>query len=220
MSEPKQPEESRQPEEPKPAEELKQPEEPKQPDKPEDDKTEYIDAAAAVQAINREDNKEIGGSKAVWISVAVVLALLIVGIIVWNNRSFFSSDTPPATIAATPDTTAQVLDTKTDATDTTDVTDTTAASENPFTAPRHYTVFSDTVTINPGSRLTLIALRHYGHKNFWVYIYEANRDIISNPNNVEIGTKIRIPVLPPQLVDPDDPEAVDYARSLQDTYVK
>lgn len=51
----------------------------------------------------------------------------------------------------------------------------------------------DTITIRQGDRLTLIARKYYGHKLFWVYIYDYNKDKISNPNNVPIGTKIEIP---------------------------
>lgn len=50
-----------------------------------------------------------------------------------------------------------------------------------------------TVKIEPGSRLTLIALEHYGHKLFWVYIYEYNKDIITDPNNIPVGTVLKVP---------------------------
>jgi nucleoid DNA-binding protein len=50
-----------------------------------------------------------------------------------------------------------------------------------------------TEVIKKGSRLTLLALKYYGHKIFWVYIYEANKEHIDNPNNIDIGTEIKIP---------------------------
>lgn len=49
------------------------------------------------------------------------------------------------------------------------------------------------VTIEPGSRLTLISLKYYGNKIFWVYLYEHNKSRIHDPNNVPIGTKIEVP---------------------------
>jgi nucleoid-associated protein YgaU len=49
------------------------------------------------------------------------------------------------------------------------------------------------VKIEPGSRLTVIALKYYGHKLFWVYIYEYNKAIIADPNNIPIGTIIKVP---------------------------
>lgn len=59
------------------------------------------------------------------------------------------------------------------------------------------------VTMTNGNRLTLVSLKNLGHKNFWVYIYYFNRDIISNPNNVPIGAKIKIPDLSSSITNPD-----------------
>ena len=41
--------------------------------------------------------------------------------------------------------------------------------------------------------LTTLAEKHYGSPWFWVYIYEENRNIISNPNNIRPGTRVVIP---------------------------
>ena len=41
--------------------------------------------------------------------------------------------------------------------------------------------------------LTTMARRHYGSHVFWVYIYEANKDKIRNPDNIAAGTKVVIP---------------------------
>lgn len=49
------------------------------------------------------------------------------------------------------------------------------------------------ITIQPGDHLRNIALREYGDKSFWVYIYEANKSRLSDPDNVQAGTKILIP---------------------------
>lgn len=50
-----------------------------------------------------------------------------------------------------------------------------------------------TITIARGERLTLISLREYGDKVFWVYLYLNNKDVIEDPNNVSPGTVIKIP---------------------------
>ena len=89
-----------------------------------------------------------------------------------------------------------------------------------FNYKREYTEFIDTVTLNEGSRLTWISLKQYGHKDYWVYIYEANRDIVKNPNAIAIGTRLRIPRLAPELIDTTNPETIEYARYLHDVYVK
>ena len=47
--------------------------------------------------------------------------------------------------------------------------------------------------IKPGSGLSALALKHYGNSDYWVYIYEANKDKIKNPNNVMAGIRLVIP---------------------------
>ena len=58
-----------------------------------------------------------------------------------------------------------------------------------------YTSFIATEEIREGSRLTWLAYRYYGNKALWVYIYDANKDHLGNPNNIKTGTPIRIPKL-------------------------
>lgn len=48
----------------------------------------------------------------------------------------------------------------------------------------------DTVTAN--RYLSIIAKDHYGVKNYWVFIYEANPNL-GNPNHVKSGTRVLIP---------------------------
>jgi hypothetical protein len=50
-----------------------------------------------------------------------------------------------------------------------------------------------TERVEPGDRLTLMARRLYGHKAFWVYIYEVNRDRLTSPDNVTAGMTLRLP---------------------------
>lgn len=47
----------------------------------------------------------------------------------------------------------------------------------------------DTVDVS----LIRLAVKHYHEKFFWVYIFEANRDVISNPNTIRPGTRVVIP---------------------------
>lgn len=71
------------------------------------------------------------------------------------------------------------------------------------------------VKIGPGDRLTLISLKYYGHKFFWVYLYEANKDVIKNPNNVPVGTTIKIPSPEVYGIDAHDKASVAKAAALQ-----
>lgn len=89
-----------------------------------------------------------------------------------------------------------------------------------FDNPRVYTEFVGSEKIKAGSRLTLMSKRYYGNKNFWVYIYEANRDHISDPDNIPIGTLIRFPKLDSRLIDSTNPRCIQKAKELHDIYVK
>lgn len=71
------------------------------------------------------------------------------------------------------------------------------------------------VKIGPGDRLTLISLKYYGHKFFWVYLYEANKDVIKNPNNVPVGTTIKIPAPEVYGIDAYNKASVAKAAALQ-----
>lgn len=52
-------------------------------------------------------------------------------------------------------------------------------------------------TITKGSTLSKVAYRYYKNRKLWPYIVMHNKDIIQDPNNVPIGTVLRIPVLTP-----------------------
>jgi nucleoid DNA-binding protein/nucleoid-associated protein YgaU len=72
--------------------------------------------------------------------------------------------------------------------------------------------------IHPGERLNIIALRIYGHKAFWVYLYDENRAVINNPDVVDPGTVINIPPAEKYGIDKDNPESINKALYLQQQY--
>ena len=74
-------------------------------------------------------------------------------------------------------------------------------------------------TIAPGGRLALLSLKYFGNRDFWCYIFQANKDVIRYPSNVPVGTIIKIPKLDPSLVDANNPEAIRKARELDDQYL-
>ncbi len=84
--------------------------------------------------------------------------------------------------------------------------------------PGNTTILS-TETMQEGSRLTIFARKYYGSKHFWVYIYEANKDVIKNPDNVPVGTKIKIPKLDSKLIDLNNPENIAKAKELEKKYL-
>lgn len=73
---------------------------------------------------------------------------------------------------------------------------------------------SVTVTDTVGGRryLSVIARQHYGKDIFWVYIYEENKDRISNPNNVPEGLVVVIPPAEKYNIDPSSKESVHAAE--------
>ena len=46
-----------------------------------------------------------------------------------------------------------------------------------------------------GDSLSKIAKREYGNASDWNRIYDANRDILSDPNKIYPGQKLKIPAL-------------------------
>ena len=88
-----------------------------------------------------------------------------------------------------------------------------------FDTPRVYNEFIASERTKAGSRLTIMSKRYYGNKDFWVYIYEANKDKIMNPDNITIGTLIKIPKLDPRLIDATNPRCLEKAKQLHDIYI-
>ena len=89
-----------------------------------------------------------------------------------------------------------------------------------FDNPRVYNEFIASERIMKGSRLARMAQRYFGTSDFWVYIYEANKDKIQHPDTIAFGTLIRIPKLDPRLIDATNPRCISKAKELHDLYVK
>lgn len=62
--------------------------------------------------------------------------------------------------------------------------------------------------IQRGVTIAALARKYYnGQTDFWVYIYDANRDKLSSPNSAKLGMKLRIPYL-----DDRDPDVIMEAQ--------
>ena len=85
--------------------------------------------------------------------------------------------------------------------------------------PRKYTKFIATERVNSASRLTWIAKKYYGHKDLWVFIYEANRKKIKDPANIKTGQLLRIPKLTPEQRDLNNPETRKLVDELAKEYL-
>ena len=61
------------------------------------------------------------------------------------------------------------------------------------TEPRNITPVGKTYTVVKGDSLSKIAKREYGDPSKWRQIYEANKDVIDNPDLIEPGQDLIIP---------------------------
>ncbi len=85
----------------------------------------------------------------------------------------------------------------------------------------HVVVEADTVVTEPEEItdtvtakivLTTLSERYYDSPWFWVYIYEENKSIINNPNNIKPGTVVVIPPAEKYGIDAKDPASLKKAQ--------
>ena len=86
--------------------------------------------------------------------------------------------------------------------------------------PREYVNFIGIERVGKDSRLAWIAYKYYTQKDLWVFIYEANRDIIKHPTHVRPGQHIRIPELDEKYRNLYNPELRQLVDSLAAEYLK
>jgi len=58
------------------------------------------------------------------------------------------------------------------------------AADNPYT---------QTHVVQSGDTLSKIAEKYYGDASLYPKIFQANRDVLSDPNKISPGQKLRIP---------------------------
>ena len=151
--------------------------------------------------------------RGIWIGVVVSLAVFLLAIAALFF--FFPQWVKPLLgVSNTADTTAVVtipLEVPSD-TATLALPDSMAVDTDTLHAEPHQLVAPAVVdTIRRGVFLTNISYKHYGHKAFWVYIYEENSHIIANPDNVPVGTVITIPAAEKYGIDANDTTAISVA---------
>lgn len=109
-------------------------------------------------------------------------------------------------------------------TETTEAPETTEVPAQPLSpwfddSQRKFTEFLPTETVAQDSRLAWIAKKRYGEKAYWVFIYEVNRDRLKSPDYVLPGAMLRIPKLPKELSNPNDPDVKALLERLSDKYL-
>lgn len=169
-----------------------------------------------------------------WVKRLVITALItfIVGgsAYLYLHRSFFLGPEKPSVLTGmslpnmaadpsetiTEEDTLQIAEAEAQTESIEEIKDTVAAEapvEKTEAAPKPEVLAK--VKIEPGSRLTLISLEYYGSKIFWVYLYEYNKAVINDPNNVPVGTEIRVPDPSVYGIDRYSRASVDKAAALQ-----
>ena len=86
--------------------------------------------------------------------------------------------------------------------------------------PREYVNFIGIERVGKDSRLAWIAYKYYAQKDLWVFIYEANRDVITHPARLRTGQHLRIPELDEKYRNLYDPELRQLVDSLAAEYLK
>lgn len=70
------------------------------------------------------------------------------------------------------------------------------------------------VTVKNNMTLSKLARRYYHNTHCWIYIYEANMDVMSSPNDLEPGMNLVIPELTPEQKETTAEECKQRFRSL------
>lgn len=60
-------------------------------------------------------------------------------------------------------------------------------------APTKENPYAQTHIVQKGDTLSKIADRYYGDATLYPKIFEANRDVLKDPNKIKPGQKLRIP---------------------------
>lgn len=69
-------------------------------------------------------------------------------------------------------------------------------------------------TVQPGVTFYDLAEKYYGNKDFWVYIYLANKSEVPYPDDLSSGMSVVIPQAEALGIDADDPASVAKAKEL------
>ncbi len=168
----------------------------------------------------------------------ILLGLLLLAGVLYLLFYFFRPDqgpshpSEPEVVISEPETEALLPDSQVVAIEDSTVLPEDAApsdsleAENP---PRPASAVSDqpsdwpireSVVVESGDRLTLLAQKAYGSKVFWVYLFEANRDVLKSPNVLPAGARIKIPEIPAALLDMNRPETVEKIQQAEETLKK
>ena len=140
--------------------------------------------------------------------VAVLVMALLLWIFAFGKQEMPSSRTTPPPSTMIPVEATPTIDTVAPIDSVAPVADTTAQQE-----------ILTTVILGNGDYLARYAHRYLGRSEYWIYIYLANKEQIKDPDNIPLGTEIKIPS--PQSVGITGNQEADLAtakRLIHDYY--
>ena len=140
--------------------------------------------------------------------VAVLAMALLLWFFVFGKQEMPSSRTTPPPSTMIPIEATPTIDTIAPIDSVAPPADTTAQPE-----------ILTTVTLGNGDYLARYARRYLGRSEYWIYIYLANKEQIKDPDNIPLGTEIKIPS--PQSVGITGNQEADLAaakRLIHDYY--
>ena len=140
--------------------------------------------------------------------VAVLAMALLLWFFVFGKQEMPSSRTTPPPSTMIPVEATPTIDTVAPIDSVAPQADTTAQPE-----------ILTTVTLGNGDYLARYARRYLGRSEYWIYIYLANKEQIKDPDNIPLGTEIKIPS--PQSVGITGNQEADLAaakRLIHDYY--
>lgn len=140
--------------------------------------------------------------------VAVLAMALLLWFFVFGKQEMPSSRTTPPPSTMIPVEATPTIDTVAPIDSVAPPADTTAQPE-----------ILTTVTLGNGDYLARYARRYLGRSEYWIYIYLANKEQIKDPDNIPLGTEIKIPS--PQSVGITGNQEADLAaakRLIHDYY--
>lgn len=73
--------------------------------------------------------------------------------------------------------------------------------------------------VNDGEWLASIALKLYGNKVFWGYLYEVNRDMLHSPDDVKAGMELYLPNKEYYHIDSTNVQSIQKAAKLSATFL-
>ena len=189
--------------------------------------------SAAVTAPVEEDpfvDQEAHPRMLVWVFVALGIAMAFCLFIyllsiqpeleMKDKASAAVETVQPSPAPAVPAVPAQAID-ETDTLQTTSIatqeeaTSSVAPSEAVVSTASSAAETIERVRLRPGDRLSRLALKKYGNKAFWVYIYEENRAQLKDPDNIPVGAVITLPAASKYQINAGDTNSINRALVLQ-----